>query len=52
MMNINFFYVHNMIMKKAKKNKKDDFVSRYDPNGMYTGNTLEDGEPIQDADDL
>ena len=41
--------------KNGNINKKDKakFVSSYDPNGSYTGNTLDNNEkPVQDADDL
>ena len=41
--------------KKGNINKKDKakFISSYDPNGSYTGNTLDNNEkPVQDADDL
>ena len=39
-------------MRKKRKENKENFVSRYDPNGMYTGNSLDGERPIQDADDL
>jgi len=36
---------------KNKKNKIE-FISRFDPNGAYTGNPIDGMKPIQDADDL
>ena len=44
-----------LFKKKGNIYKKDKakFVSSYDPNGSYTGNSLEVYEkPIQDVDDL
>ena len=41
--------------KKGNINKKDKakFVSSFDPNGSYTGNSLDYNEkPVQDVDDL
>lgn len=37
-----------------KNNKKmnNDFLSKTDPQGSYTGSTPENEKPIQDADDL
>lgn len=33
--------------------KTKKFVSRFDPNGSYTGSAIEpDEKPVQDADDL
>ena len=45
----------SLFKKKGNIYKKDKakFKSSYDPNGSYTGNSLEEYEkPIQDADDL
>ena len=45
----------SLFKKKGNIYKKDKakFISSYDPNGSYTGNSLEEYEkPIQDADDL
>ena len=40
-----------MKMKFLEKIKKL-FVSKSDPDGMYTGNPTIDEQPTQDADDL
>lgn len=37
-------------MMKKKKGKK--MRSKFDPQGSYTGNNVNFGEPVQDADDL
>lgn len=45
----------SIFKKKGIINKKDKakFISSFDPNGSYTGNTVENDEkPVQDADDL
>ncbi len=42
-----------MKKKKFLKSKKDNFKSKNDPLGSYTGTGLvEDEMPVQDADDL
>jgi len=38
--------------KKEIKKWKKNFVSNTDPNGSYTGNSLDGEIPVQDADDL
>lgn len=37
--------------EKAPKTASN-FADSYDPNGSYTGTSLDGGKPIQDADDL
>ena len=35
-----------------KRRKKNNFYSYFDPNGSYTGKTIDGEKPVQDADDL
>lgn len=39
-------------MKQKKKKQKIKFISNNDPLGSYTGNPIDGGQPVQDADDL
>ena len=37
---------------KTNKNINKNFLSKTDPQGSYTGSTIDNEKPIQDADDL
>lgn len=39
-------------MKSLFEKIKKMFTSKNDPNGTYTGNPTDGGQPTQDADDL
>jgi len=44
--------VHEEMDNKSIGKALEDLAAQIDPNGSYTGNPVDGGEPIQDADDL
>ena len=48
----NKIVAHNKNMKQKNKKQKSKFISNTDPLGSYTGNPIDGGQPVQDADDL